>query len=309
MPTLAQRRVIDPILSTIVLGFVHPEHIGMQLFPRVPVMVSGGKVIEFDKSAFRLYNTSRAPGTAFKRVQFGYQGQPYALENHGLEAPVPREHQREAGVVPGIDLATRAVNGVMRINSLILEKAQADLARDDTKYDANHKNTLSGTDQWNDYSNSNPITDVNDAKEAIRSTTGVYPNTIEIPATVMKILTEHPKIVEKIKYSERGIVTAEILAAVFDIPKVIVGKAIAFDDADASIDVWGKDVVLAYVPDNPSGMEEPSFAYTYVMEGHPNVEVPYWEDSTKSWIYGVGYERAPVLTGMVSGFVIKNAVL
>jgi len=307
MPTTGQRRVIDPILSSIVLGYRHPEHIGFALFPRVPVMVSGGKVIEFDKNSFRLYNTSRAPGTPFKRMQFGYQGNPFALENHGLEAPVPREHQREAGVVPGIDLASRAVNGVMRVNSLVLEKNQADLARDDTKYDANHKLTLSGTDQWSDPA-SDPIGDINDAKEAIRSSTGVYPNVMEISASVFKVLKEHAKIIEKIKYSERGVVTVEILAAVFDIPKIVIGKAIAFDDNDNSIDIWGKDVVLAYVPDNPEGMEEPSYGYTYTMEGHPNVEVPYWEDSSKSWIYGVGYERAPVLTGIVSGFVIKNAI-
>lgn len=90
---------------------------------------------------------------------------------------------------------------------------------------------------------------------------------------------------------------------------MVVGKAIAFDDAGGSIDVWGKDVILAYVPSSPSGMEEPSFGYTYTMEGHPMVEVPYWDNSNKSWIYGVGYERAPVLSGIASGFLIASAVV
>lgn len=308
MPTNAQRRVIDPILSTVVQGYAHPEHIGMNLFPRVPVNISGGKIIEFGKEAFKLYSTARAPGTAFKRMQFGYEGKPFALENHGLEAPVPREHQRDAQNVPGIDLATRAINGVMRVNSLILENSQAQLARNAAGYDANHKLALSGSDQWSDYAKSNPVGDVDDAKEAIRSSTGVYPNVLEISAKVFKVLKEHPKILEKIKYTERGIVTAELLAAVFDIPKVIIGKAIGFDDAGQSIDIWGKDVVLAYVPSSPSGQEEPSYGYTYTMEGHPNVEQPYWEDQSKSWIYGVGYERAPVLSGIASGFLIVNAV-
>lgn len=308
MPTTAQRRVIDPILTNVVQGYIHPEHIGMALFPRVPVTVSGGKIIEFDKKAFRLYSTLRAPGTATKRVQFGYDGKPFALENHALEAPVPREHQRDANIVPGIDLATRAINGVMRVESLALEKQQADLARNVASYDANHRQTLAGTDQWSDYANSDPIKDVDDAKEAIRSYTGVYPNTMEISAAVFKVVKEHPKILEKIKYSQRGVVTAEILASVFDIPKVVIGKAIGFDDADAPIDIWGKDVVLAYVPPNPSGMEEPSYGYTYTMEGHPLVEQPYWENQSKSWIYGTAYERAPVVSGIASGFLIINAV-
>src|SRR5690606_24928298 len=104
MPTLAQRRVIDPILSNVVQGYRHPEHIGHNLFPRVPVQVAGGKIIEFGKESFKLYSTSRAPGTAFKRMQFGYEGKDYVLENHGLEVPVPREHLRDAAQVPGIDL-------------------------------------------------------------------------------------------------------------------------------------------------------------------------------------------------------------
>lgn len=308
MPTTAQRRVIDPILSNVVQGYRHPDHIGMALFPRVPVNVAGGKIIEFGKDAFKLYTSLRAPGTATKRIQFGYEGKPFALENHALEAPVPREHLRDANNVPGIDLATRAINGVMRIESLILEKQQADLARNAAGYDANHKLTLAGTDQWSDYANSDPIGDIDDAKEAIRSSTGLYPNVIEISAKVFKVLKEHPAILDKIKYTQRGVVTAEILAAVFDVQSVIVGKAIGFDDAGATIDIWGKDVVLAYVPTTPSGMEEPSYGYTYTMEGHPAVEQPYWETQSKSWIYGTAYERAPVLSGIASGFLIVSAV-
>ena len=73
-------------------------------------------------------------------------------------------------------------------------------------------------------------------------------------------------------------------------------------------DVWGKDAVLAYAPRSSSGLEEPSFGYTYTMLQNPFVEAPYWDGNKKSWIYGVTYERAPVLTGMAAGFVIKNAV-
>ena len=307
MPTTAQRRVIDPILSNIVQGYRHPEHVGMTLFPRVPVNVSGGKVIEFDKSSFKLYNTARAPGSKFKRMKFGYEGKPFALENHGLEAPVPREHQREAEAVPGIDLATRAVNAVMRSNSLILENAQATLARNAASYDVNHTVTLSGTSQW-DNAASNPLADIRAGREAIRSATGIYPNVALIPASVVDALEEHALIVDKIKHTQIGVVTPQLLANVFKIPTVVVGQAIGFDDAGATIDIWGKDVILAYAPTNPSGMEEPSYGYTYTMEGHPLVETPYWEDTTKSWIYGVGYERAPVLSGIASGFLIQSAV-
>jgi len=308
MPTLKQVRVIDPILSRVALGYKHPDHVGMELFPRVPVAQSGGKIIEFGKEAFRLYSTARAPGDDVKRVRFGHLGKPYAVENHALDAAVPREHMRDASAVPGIDLSTRAVNLVQRSGSLVLENQQAGIARNAANYDANHQVTLAGTDQWDDYANSNPMKDVDDAKESIRSTVGVYPNVLEISATVFKVLKEHPSILDKIKYTQRGVVTAEILASVFDVEKIVVGKAIAFDDADAAIDIWGKDVVLAYVPQNTAGMEEPSYGYTYEIQGHPLVEVPFWDQKSRSWIYGMTHERVAVQTGITAGFLIQAAV-
>lgn len=308
MPNSSQRRVIDPILSSVVLGYKHPEHIGSILFPRIPVNVSAGKIITFNKDSFRLYNTARAPGSNTKRVTFGYAAGNYGLENHALEAVVPVEHQRDAENVPGIDLATGAVSGVMRIESLVLEKQQADLARDASKYDANHKSTLSGTDQWDDYANSDPKADIDAGREAIRSSTGMYPNVIEFPAKVWTKLKNHPVMLKLMASGERGIITTEIMAALLEIETVVVGKAIAFDDNDGSIEVWGKDVILAYVPTIATTLEEPSFGYTYTMQGNPHVEDPYYERNIKSWVYGTQYERAPVLTGITSGYLIQNAI-
>lgn len=305
----SQARVIDPINTNVAQGYRHPDHIGMVLFPRVPVMVSGGKVIEFGKEAFKEYSTHRAPGADTAEVSFGHEGKPYALENHALNGKVPREHQRDARIVPGIDLSSRAVNGVMRINSLSLERQQANIATDASNYDGNHKLTLTGTDRWNDKDNSDPIADVLAAREAIRSTVGIYPNVLELGPEVFNALCEHPKILEKIKYSQAGIITEQLLAAVFSISKVVVGKAVGFNElGDTATDFWGKHAVLAYVPPNPSGAEEPSYGYTYTMEGHPLVETPWWHNGKKSWMYGVSYERAPVLSGMTSGFLIATAV-
>ena len=308
MPTAKQARVIDPILTNVVQGYVNPEHVGHHLFPVVPVPVAGGQVIEFDKASFKLYNTRRAPGTPFKRIRFGHEGKPYAVENHGVEAVVPRESMRDASQVPSINLASRSINTVMRVDSLSLEKQQADLARDEMQYDANHKITLIGNDQWNNFSESHPILDIKAGKEAIRSSTGVYPNVIEISAKVMVWLSEHPDILEKIKYTQASIVTAELLAAVFEVAKVVIGKAMGFDDNDASTDFWGKDVILSYVPQVVNGVEEPSYGYTYTLEDHPNVEIPYWDNSSKCWVYGVAHERIAVTSGISSGFIIKNAV-
>lgn len=311
MPNSPQTQVVDPILSNVALGYRHPQHVGLFLFPVVPVAQTGGQIIEFDKSSFRLYNTGRAPGTKAKRAEFGHLGKKYALENHALDAVVPRERSRDAAQVPGINLASRAVNLVLRNSSLVLENQIATKARNLSNYDSNHQLTLAGTDQWSDYANSNPFTDNEDAKEAIRSSIGMYPNIIEMSAAVFKVLKNHPLVLEKTKYTSRDSITAEILAGLFDVDRVVIGKAIAFADDDSSIDIWGKDVIWAYVPDGSDADRndgEPSYGYTYQMEGHPMVETPWWDADARSWIYGMTYERSAELTGVTAGFIIKNAV-
>lgn len=297
-------RVINPILTTHVQGYRQPDLVGDALFPAVPVDVTGGQVLEFGKEAFMQYVTRRAPGTGTKRITFGFQGKPYALFNDALEAPVPREYLRDAKLVPGIDLATRATNLVMNVLLRNKEVEQAEIALNAANYDANHKIALSGTDKWSDAA-SDPISQVEDYKEAVRATIGLYPNTLLLSAQAWRALKTNPKIKDQFKYTTPDAITTAMVAALFELDRVVVGKGISSTDAGVFSDIWGNNAVLAYVPLKPSGMEEPSYGYTYTLTGHPLVEEPYYDNNAKSWIYGVGYERAPVLTGITGGFLIQ----
>ena len=303
----SQVRVVDPVLSNVAQGYQHVEHVGSALFPRVPVQLAGGQILEFGKESFRLYNARRAPGSDTKRIQFGYLGKPYALVQDALEGVVPREHMRDASRSPGINLGTRAVNNVMGSLSLALEYEQAQLATTAANYDANHKLALTpGTDSWAD-ANGDPSSDIRSGREAIRSTVGIYPNTVLLSAKAFNAAIENAKVTDRFKYTSRDSITVDMLAKLWDVERVVVGKAIAFDDQDNAIDIWGNGAVLAYAPTVPSSIEQPSYGYTYTMEGNPLVEQSYYERSAKSWIYPVTYERAPVLSGMLSGFLIQNA--
>lgn len=308
--TPAQSRVIDPILSEVARGYSNNEMVGTALFPYVPVGQRGGKILSFGKEAFRLYNTGRTPGSNTKRVQFGHESAPFALEQHALEGMVPYEIMEEAAAVPGIDLASGAVMSVQDIIALRLEKAQADLATTAGNYGAGNKVTLSGTDQWSDYgSTSDPIDDISAAREAVRTQIGKRPNTVVMGAAVFEKLKNHPKIIERIKYTGRDVATTELLASLFGVREVRVGEAVYENDAGVMTDVWGKFVVVAYT--EKGGIADrgrPTFGYTYRLGGYPIVEVPYEDRSAKSWIYPVTDEVSPVIAGAVGGFLISAAV-
>ncbi len=310
MMTTSQARVIDPILTAVARGYTNNEFVGQFLFPTVKVGQRGGKIISFGKEDFMLYATGRSPGQNTKRVAFGHAGLPYVLEQHALEGVLPIEQMQEASAVPGIDLGARTVTGVQNIIALRLEKAQADTARNATLYAASNKITLAGTSQWSDTSGtSDPVAVIEAGKDAVRAKIGKRANVAVIGALVFSALKNHPKVIERMKYTGRDVATPELLASLFGLSHVYIGEAVYADDAGGFFDIWGKDVVLAYT--DVAGLAEqgkPSYGYTYQLDGYVMVEPAYWENNTKSWIYPVTDEVAPVIAGAEAGYLIQNAV-
>jgi hypothetical protein len=149
------------------------------------------------------------------------------------------------------------------------------------------------------------------------------PNTAIIPYQVMAELEDHPDFIERIKYSERAVLTPELIASVVGIPNVIVpGTGIAADASLVPGYLWGKDVILAYVPQR-AGMRVPAFAYEFVWGygGGVNQVVDRWrEERRKSDLIRcsrrydlkmVGRENNPNDPNngkVVAAYLIKNAV-
>lgn len=308
--TPGQARVIDPILTTAAQGYKNGAFVGSALFPAVPVSARGGKIITFGKEAFRAYATGRTPGSNTKRVQLGYQGSGYSLDSHSLEGVVPFELMEEANQVPGINLGSGAVQLVQDIIAARLEFAQAALATTAGNYGASNKVTLSGTSQWSDYSGtSDPTNDIETAKEAIRTQIGRRPNTVIMGAAVFAKLRNHPKILDRIKYTGRDSATAELLANLWGVQRVLVGDAVQENDSGTMVDVWGKFVVVAYTElGGLADMGRPTFGYTYQLNGYPVVENPYQDRNAKSWVYPVTDEVQPVIAGAAGGYLISAAV-
>lgn len=180
--------------------------------------------------------------------------------------------------------------------------------------------TLAGTDQWNDYTNSDPIGDLRGGKAAIHSKIFTEPNTLVLPYQVMTTLEDHPDFLERIKYSERAIFSPELLGSVLGFRNVIVpgtGINSAAAGQPSSIGyLWGKDVVMAYVPDR-AGLKIPAFGYEFTW-GRQVVD-RWREDPRKSDLIRCSrrYDHKFVAQGdaegadagkAIAGYLIKNAV-
>lgn len=312
--TLAQARVINPVLTAIAQGISQNTLVGSVLFPVVNVGQRAGNIITFGREDFMQYSgLVRAPGSATKRVQVGYGSSTFSLIDYSLEGSLPIENLQEAEASANgfsIDMATVTLRKTIGIMNLRLEIAQATLATTLANYPANNRVTLSGTAQWSDYSGvSNPAGVVETAKEQIRASTGKRPNVMVLGPVVFARLRQHPQIRDYIKYSSREVATPAILAEFFGVSQVIVADGIQATDAGALSDVWGKHAILAYTEtDTLANMGAPTFGYTYNLGGYPLAEEPYYDRNTKTWYFPVTRAEAPVIAGSSAGYFIQNAV-
>jgi hypothetical protein len=276
--SLTRARVQDPVLTNIIWGYRQPQFIGTRMLPLVPVGTRSGRILKFGKEDFALYNTRRSPGGTILRVQSQYADDQYLLYQDAIAEEIPLELFEEAlNGAARINLRNSGPKKSMRKNTLRLEKDIADLVQDASRYETSCTVALSGNDRWDVYGQaaSNPSEDIRAWKEAVRAQMGVYPNVAQIGPLVFNKVAEHPDIKEKIKYTSQDSVTPAMLARLWELDEVLVGQAVALNDAGQTTDIWGKTVTLAYVPGRRNTLpipeegamkEEPAYGYTYQLQ-------------------------------------------
>jgi hypothetical protein len=306
----AEARVIDPILTAVARGFrSRLEPVAEVLFPRVNVDERSGKIMSFGADDFRLMNTVRAHGANTKRITYGYGTEPFSLEDYRLEGTVPAEVRRGRRIAPRLDLLEGAIRRVRNVQAREREKEAADLALNPNNYSTTHKLTISDpNDQWND-PDSDPFTDVLEAKEVIRADTGEDPNVFVLGPRPLRFLRSHPKILDRLSTArDRPPATLDQLATLFEVDRIVRAGTMYFNGTK-NVDMWGTAALLAFT--TPASEEEqgsPNFGYTYQLTGYPNAEEPYLDRNPNVWAGPVADARRVVMAGPLAGFLFVGAV-
>ena len=123
--------------------------------------------------------------------------------------------------------------------------------------------------QWDD-ADSVPIMDIKQAAREMERVTGIRPNTLVLGSEVYDILGEHPSFLDKIKYTQKGIVTKDLMAACMDLQNIYVPSAVQNTANPADTEVMSfihdKSALLLYVPKAPS-LFTPSAGLTFAWKG------------------------------------------
>lgn len=299
--------LVDPIrLTKISRSYKNSTFIGTELFPLVTVEAETGWIPQFNKAEFKEYDSARALRASIPTIPHeGITRITYNLTEHSLAIGLDIR-EIKASKTGKIDLVARTLNVITENIGLSMERKIAIQAQDENNYPAGNKETLSGTDQWDDHTNSDPIGNVEDAKYSIRTKIGQEPNIMVIGPKTYKALKNHPHFLERIKYVQKGVVNSQDIATILDIPRVVVGKAIYSSDDSVFYDIWEDNAILAYVPQSKT-VFEPSFAFTLRKEGEPSSK-SYPSNDGKVLYYSSTDIFQALMVGSESGFLIKDTV-
>ena len=286
---LAKLRIQDPVLTELAQGYDNNELVGEALMPIVEMTKMGGKIPKFGRLAFRLTTTARALRTASNRLTPDDVGSiDVNLEEHDIEYPIDYLEDPEAS----FPLKQYAQTTTQDIIALGREKEIADLALNDASYDSTNKIVLSGTSQFSDYKNSDPFSVIEAGKTAVKRSIGHAVNVCVISGNVWAVIKSHPAVIEKIKYSQKAIVTPELFAELIE-------------------DIWSGAIVLAYVPEKGDGQKhniyKPSFGYTPRRKAGLFVDT-YVESGGKIELVRTTDIYRPHLLGSSAGYLIKGCI-
>lgn len=263
MPEVSQVH-IDAALVNVSVAYQNPDYIAARLAPEVPVRKQSDHYYIYDpeREAMRRTDDQRAPGTEANEVDFALSTDRYYCDDHALESAIPDEERANADppLQPDIDRVEFLTNKIL----LNQEIALSQIIRTPGAVPGE---TLSGTDQWSDYDDSDPLGDIEAARGAIQQAAQVMPNTLVLPYDVYVKLRFHPAIADKVQFSGVRVVGPDVLAQVFDVERVLVARAFqntaAPGQAPSLEYVWGKDALLCHVPQRP-GLKQVGLAYTFL---------------------------------------------
>lgn len=302
------RGQIDPVLTNLAVGYKNAEFVAEKIFPQVYTDTEGVQVPVFGKGSFVEYDTKRAVGAASNVITLDSPNYlPVVLEEHDLSVGVDYREKAESKFDEQAKATRRATKGVQ----LRQEIETATLLQNKSVYQSGHSKDLASATQWSADS-SNPLMDIETARETVRAACGVRPGVLVVGASVLSALKRHPELIKALGANERKtLLTVDQLKNLLELDDIIVGQAVSAPAANkATKDVWGKFASLIVRPPlvsdgNDEG--EPAFGYTFRRRGMPLVD-RYDEVGGKVEYARFTDIRKAAVVGSACGFLFENAV-
>ncbi len=270
-PTLNDLHV-DTLLTEVSIAYRNEFYVADQVFPLVSVSKQSDIYPKYDKADwFRDEAQRRAPGEEAKRIGYNVDStNTYFADGFAIGHDIPDEKRAGADDVYKMNLDRAAVE-------IVTDKMQ--LRREVKFFTDFFTTSVWGTDKtggtdftyWDTFASSVPIQDIHDGAETILQNTGRKANLFLMGYNVWNELQDHPDFLDRVKYSQMGVMTEDLFARIIGVDRVLVARAIyttgiELSGSESYSFIAGKNALLAYVAPRPS-LLTPSAGYTFVWDG------------------------------------------
>jgi len=269
-------------------------YIGTQLLPIQTVSQNAGVYPVVTKEALmKNVNPARAPKSAYIRTNYEYERGSYMTYEYGVEEVVDDVERslfnQEAPGMADMLAAKRAADFLMRAQ----ERRVAQLFFSTTA--AARFGATSVTNEWDDFANATPITDVKGQLDTFRKKSGYLPDALVINWQVYNNLTQCSQIIDQIKYTFPGLqvqnLDAPQMAQVLGIPRLIVAGGLqdtAGFGLDSTIsDIWSNEyAALVRIGDMSRGGLGRTFSWS-PESNMPFIVEQYREEAVRGDVYRV----------------------
>jgi hypothetical protein len=267
---------IDRAMTNISVAYLQDASafIADKVFPIVPVRRQSDVFYVYNKGDFMRDEAQvRGAGTESAGGDYGVAASdPYHCRKHAFHYDVTEEERANYDEPLNADTdATEFVSQKMLIRRE-MEWASKFFKTGvwGTEITGTDSNPSSGQAiKWN-LATSNPILDITNAAVQMASETGYRPNTLVLSPFAFNALKNHEDILDRIKYTQKGIVTTDLLATLFEVQHVYVAWSVVNSAAKGATDsvsfIMGKHALLCYANPSPA-LRKPSAGYIFAWTG------------------------------------------
>ena len=243
---------VDKLLTNVAIMQKVKGAVAETLLPTIKSAQYSGLLGKYGNSHLRIENSVKGGRGKYRRVEtITRSTQQFLIEGHGLEGFVSKEDY--ANVETPFDAERDEVIGLQSVLILEKEKLVADSLTNTGVITQN--TTLTGSNQFSDYLNSDPIAVLKTARKAIRDGCGEIADTAVMDYDVYDTLRYHPAMLDSLGFKENrpGGLNYQELASALGVKRLLVSEA-KYNSAkegqtDSLASVWGKDIVLGVFPE------------------------------------------------------------
>jgi hypothetical protein len=268
LPTAADVHVNAPLTNISVAWLQAAPAVSDLIFPIVDVKKQSDVYWEFNRADFsRIEMDLRAPGTKSKSAGYRVDASAsYFAKTYALRKAITKEVRANSDAPLNPD--RNAAQFLMQQAKLKREKLFAASFWTTSVWGTDVTGSTAGL--WSDDS-SDPIGQIETYKNTVLEATGMMPNTLAMNNAVFAKLKNHPLILDRIKHTQLGVATKELIAMAMGLKQIVVGQLVETSSKEGNATqtlaaIMGNHALLAYVPDAP-GLETPAAGYTFAWSG------------------------------------------